>query len=135
MPNIYSGKASKVEWNTEDVWSGAQVDLGEMKSAKISFEPEIFEGLANDHPVGGYGLLELELAEATAARRTVLEAKVNATMWLRITSAAGDYYKVYGPVTLSEERDFADPKTPHLYKIRVRRYCDNAGDFCAAPTD
>jgi hypothetical protein len=106
-----------------------------MKSVKISFEPEVFEGLANDHPVGGYGIFEAELAEAASATRTTLEGLINDDTYFRITSSAGDYYVVHGPVVLQETRDFSDPKNPHTYKLSVKRYCNNAGDFCAAPTD
>ena len=133
MPNIYAGKASSIEYAASDSWPGT--DLGEMKSVKIGFEPELFEGLANDHPVGGYGTFEAELAEADAAKRTTLEALINADTYFRITSTTGKTYIVHGPVTLAETRDYSDPQNPHIYKIMVKRYCNIAGDFCAAPTD
>jgi len=133
MANIYFGKASKLEYAASNDFPGT--DLGEMKSLKISFEPEVFEGLADDHGVGGYGLLEAELAEATAARRTALEALVNTVVYIQATSTAGKTFVVYGPLTLGEERDFSDPKNPHVLKIRIRRYCDIASDFCEAPAD
>lgn len=134
-PYIYAGKASKVETNTSDSWAGTQTDQGEMKSAKISFVTEKFEGLANTHGVGGYGMLELELAEATSARRTAIEAMKNVDTYFRITGTDGNTYVVHGPVTYNETRDFSDPKNPHIFKITVKRFCDKAGDFCAAPTD
>jgi len=135
MPNIYHGKASLVESNSSDSWSGTQVDHGEMKMCSINFETEVFEGLVNDHGVGGYGTMELDLTEADSTTRSTLEGYINSDRYFRITSEAGDTYVVHGPVTLQESRDFSDPTNPHVYKIKIRRYVDKAGDFCPAPTD
>lgn len=136
MANIYHGKASKLEMHTSDVWTGSQQDLGEMKMVRIAFEPQVFEGLANDHPVGGSGIFEANIAEAGSTNETYLEGKIGTDVYVRVTDPAGNTY-VAGPapLVLGMDRNFDDPTNPHEYQIRMKDYVDAPSDWCSAPTD
>lgn len=133
MANIYKGKASKVEHAATNSWPGT--DLGEMADVLIEFESMVFEGLADDHPVGGMGKAKIVLAEATSARRSALEALINEDTYIRVTDTAGNYHIFHGPLTFEESRNFDDPTNPHVFTIDIERYADDAEDWCPAPAD
>jgi len=138
MANIYHGKAKKLEIDTASDFATA-VDLGEMKMVRLAFEPQVFEGLANDHPVGGYGIFEANIAEAGSTNETALETTVGigTDCYVRVTDPADNTYStlIACPLVLGMDRNFDDPTNPNEYQIRLRAYCDAPSDFVAAPTD
>lgn len=134
MANIYHGKAQSVKID-DNASMTSPTTLGYSKNVKITWEPEIAELMPGDLQVGGYGSVEIDIAESGSTNETALEALEGLTSYVEIEDPAG-YTYVAGPFMLQVgmERDFSDPKNPHIYKIRGRKFCDLPNDFVTGPT-
>jgi len=134
MPTIYSGKCKKVRIDDAADMAGAS-DLGYSKKVLVEWVPEIAELMPGDLQVGGYGTVDIEIAEAGSTNETVLEGLEGDSVYVELTDRADNTY-VVGPFVLRVglERDFSDPKNPHIYKVGGRKYTDLPSEFYTGPT-
>lgn len=131
---IYSGKAQSVLIDDAADMAGA-ADLGYSKKAVLDWQPEVSELMPGDLMVGGYGVVDIEIAETGSTNEAALEALEGAAAYVQVTDRAGNTY-VAGSFILQVglERDFSDPKNPHIYKIKGRKFTEKASDFITGPT-
>lgn len=131
---IYSGKAQKVRIDDAADMSGAS-DLGYSKKAVLDWQAEVAELMPGDLQVGGKGIVDIEIAETGDTNETVLEALEGTAVYVEVTDRALNTY-VAGPFVLivDLERDYSDPKNPHIYKIQGEKYTTDASDFITGPT-
>jgi hypothetical protein len=131
---IYSGKAQSVKLDDAADMSGA-VNLGYSKKVAIEWVPEVAELMPGDLCVGGYVTLDIEIAETGSTNETALEAREGLASYVEVTDRAGNKY-VVGPFMLQVglERDFSDPKNPHIYKLKGRKFTAEPNDLITGPT-
>jgi len=135
MATIYHGKAQSVKIDADGNFAAAAEDLGYSKVVKIMFEPEVAELMPGDLQVGGYVSYEIDIAETGDTNEAIVETFENTSCYLQIEDPALNTYKI-GPMNLRVglERDFSDPKNPHVYKLRGRKYAATASALITGPT-
>lgn len=131
---IYSGKAQSVKLDDAADMVSA-VNLGYSKKAVIDWVPEVAELMPGDLCVGGYGTIDIEIAETGSTNETAIEAREGLTSYIEVTDRAGNEY-VVGPFKLQVglERDFSDPKNPHIYRLKCRKFTQLPSSFVTGPT-